>query len=405
MALHEFQYHQTAHRTLSILGVTGSIGTQALDVLRRHSDRFRLQWITTQYRIEELEQIIREFQPQGVVIADESAYQTFKQQTSFTGRIECGAEALCMAASDSANDIVLSSLVGFAGVLPTYHALQQGITIALANKETLVSAGEVMSALAKKKSVNILAVDSEHSAMLQCMIGESMSQVEKLMLTASGGPFRTTSKELLSAMTASDALKHPNWSMGNKITIDSATMMNKGFEVIEAHWLFDIAPENIEVVVHPQSIIHSMVQFVDGSVKAQMGLPDMKIPIQYALSYPERWHADFPRMNFATMHTLHNLTFEQPDTERFPCLSLAFSAMQAGGIVPAVLNAANEIAVAEFLQNRIRFTDIPILIEETINVAEQCSTPSLDDICQADATARTIARRFAEKISHTLLHV
>ncbi len=404
MALHELSSLQSATRTLSILGVTGSIGMQALDVFRQHRERLQLQWITTQYRIDELERVAQEFQPYGVVIADEESFHTFKKHTSFTGRMECGRDALCMAASDSANDIVLSSLVGFSGVLPTYHALKQGIAVALANKETLVSAGEVITDMAHRHKASILAVDSEHSAMLQCVVGESLSDIEKLILTASGGPFRTTPAELLDTMTASDALKHPNWSMGSKITIDSATLMNKGFEVIEAHWLFDVPPEKIEVVVHPQSIIHSMVQFVDGSVKAQMGLPDMKIPIQYALSYPHRWEADFPRMDFTSI-ALQTLTFEQPDRKRFPCLSLAFSALKAGGVVPAILNAANEIAVAEFLQNRLRFTDIPVLIEETINKVDQCSQPTLDDICHADETARGVARTLAQNLSHTLFHV
>ena len=399
MAMHILQQVVQTHRVLSILGVTGSIGSQTMAVLRNNRERFTLRWITTQYRIAELEQYVREFQPYGVVIADEVHYHAFKATTQFRGRIECGAEALCMAASDVENDLVVSSLVGFAGVLPTYHAVRNGITVALANKETLVSAGRIITAIARQNNAAILAVDSEHSAMLQCVVGESMGSIEKLILTASGGPFRTMPFDQLATVTAADALKHPNWSMGSKVTIDSSTLMNKGFEVIEAHWLFDIAPSAIEVVVHPQSIIHSMVQFVDGSVKAQMGLPDMKIPIQYALSYPERWYADFPRLDFTTMSVLSSLTFEQPDVQRFPCLSLAFSAMMADGIAPAVLNAANEIAVAEFLAGRLRFTSIPVVIEKTLLTIPQCYEPSLDDICRIDAEARAKAREIAQTLS------
>ncbi len=389
-------------KTVSILGSTGSIGVQTLDVLAAQSEKFRLAWLTTNTRIDLLEEQVRRFEPDGVAIADERAYQEFCRTTAFRGTILCGEEGVCEAAADPRNNVLMSSLVGFSGVLPTFAAIEQGITIALANKETLVSAGNVITDAAKRHNAKILAVDSEHSAMLQCMVGEEQREIEKLILTASGGPFRHLTAEQLEHVTSAQALKHPNWSMGNKITIDSATLMNKGFEVIEAYWLFGVDADNIDVVVHPQSIIHSMVQFVDGSVKAQMGLPDMKIPIAYALSFPNRMCLDetlVPRMNLSV---LRELTFAEPDTERFPCLRLAFDALRCGGTAPAVVNAANEIAVAAFLRNHLRFTDIPRCIEYALESVHHTSTPTLADIVATDKETRQRVTSFASSLVHRL---
>lgn len=391
-------------KTVSILGSTGSIGVQTLDVLAAQPERFRLAWLTTNTRTDLLEEQIHRFKPDGVVIADERAYQEFCRTTAFRGAILCGEEGVCEAAADTRNDVLMSSLVGFSGVLPTFAAIEQGITIALANKETLVSAGNVITDAAKCHNVKILAVDSEHSAMLQCMVGEEKREIEKLILTASGGPFRHLTADELEHVTSAQALKHPNWSMGNKITIDSATLMNKGFEVIEAYWLFGVSVEHIEVVVHPQSIIHSMVQFVDGSVKAQMGLPDMKIPIAYALSFPNRMCLDdalVPRMNLAA---LREITFAEPDTERFPCLRLAFDALRCGGTAPAVVNAANEIAVAAFLRDHIRFTDIPRCIEHALEALPHTSTPTLADIVATDKETREQVTSFVSSLVHRSLN-
>jgi 1-deoxy-D-xylulose-5-phosphate reductoisomerase len=376
-------------KTLSILGSTGSIGIQTLDVIAAHPDKFSLVWLTTNTRIDKLEEQTCRFRPYGVAIADEAAYKEFKRTTSFKGQILCGGEAVRAAASDTRAELLMSALVGFSGVLPTHDAITKGITIALANKETLVSAGSVIMQAAQQHGVKILAVDSEHSAILQCLVGEYASEIEKLILTASGGPFRHLSATDLQDVTCMQALNHPNWSMGAKITIDSATMMNKGFEVIEAYWLFGLSAEQIEVVVHPQSIIHSMVQFVDGSVKAQLGLPDMKIPIAYALSFPHRIKSDFPRMNLSALQTL---TFCEPDVKRFPCLRFAFDALRTGGTAPAVVNAANEIAVAAFLQEQIRFTDIPRLIERAVEYLPSRSNPTLQDIVDIDREARAFTR-------------
>ncbi len=383
-------------KTVSILGSTGSIGVQTLDVLASQPEIFRAGWLTTNARIDLLEQQVQRFQPFGVAIADENSYHEFKHSTSFKGKILCGVEGVCEAASDRRADVLMSSLVGFSGVLPTFAAIEQGITVALANKETLVSAGAVITNAAKAHNVRLLAVDSEHSAILQCMVGETPDEVEKLIITASGGPFRECSTEMLSTVTPAQALKHPNWAMGNKITIDSATLMNKGFEVVEAYWLFGIGLERIEVVVHPQSIIHSMVQFVDGSVKAQMGLPDMKIPIAYALNFPHRMSLDaslVPRLNLTE---LPQLTFCAPDVERFPCLRLAYEAIQQSGTAPAILNAANEIAVHAFLQGQLRFTDIPRLIEHCLQQLPHKAEPTLADIVAIDNEARMLAKTYSK---------
>jgi 1-deoxy-D-xylulose-5-phosphate reductoisomerase len=375
-------------KTLTILGSTGSIGTQTLEILHCLPERHSIGFLTTNRNTTLLEEQTKLFSPQGVVIGNEEAYKEFKRTTSFHGTILCGAEGLCEAAADVRNSLVMSALVGFSGVQPTLAALQQGIPVALANKETLVSAGTVITEHAHSSNTPIIAVDSEHSAILQCVVGENLDFVEKMILTASGGPFRTLSQDEFHAITPQKALRHPNWSMGNKITIDSATLMNKGFEVMEARWLFDIPAHKIDVVVHPQSIIHSMVQFCDGSVKAQLGLPSMKIPILYALSYPERFESDFPRMDITEIQTL---TFEKPDYERFPCLQLAFDALEQSGNAPAVLNAANEVAVAGFLSESLAFQDIPVTIEQTLQKIPFIPQPSLEDIVASDREARNIA--------------
>lgn len=386
-------------RTLSILGATGSIGVQTLDVVIARPEEFQLGWLTVNTRFDLLEEQLQRlkkhgFTPSGVALADEKAYQEFRRITSFQGTILCGDEGVCEAAADSATDILLSALVGFSGVLPNYAAIEQCTPIALANKETLVSAGAVIMPKAKEHGVEILPVDSEHSAILQCLVGEFHDEIEKLILTASGGPFREWTLEQLENVTPAQALKHPNWSMGNKITIDSATLMNKGFEVIEAYWLFGVGAEKIEVVVHPQSIIHSMVQFCDGSVKAQLGLPDMKIPIAYALSLPHRYPSNFKRMDICA---LQNLSFFPPDVMRFPCLRLAFDSLAQGGTAACIVNAANEIAVASFLQGNIGFLDIPRLIETCLEKITHIDTPTLDDIVQTDKKTRALAESLVKQ--------
>jgi 1-deoxy-D-xylulose-5-phosphate reductoisomerase len=380
-------------RTLTILGSTGSIGTQTLDIVRQFKDDFSINVLTANTRIKELEDQIREFNPKAVAISNEDAWKEFKNTTSFKGEILCGEEGVIAAASHPDNDIVMQALVGFSGVAPTLAAIEQGATIALANKETLVSAGSIVMKSAKDKQVPILAVDSEHSAILQCMAGEERSMIDKIILTASGGPFREFEKDAFSSITREQALKHPNWVMGQKITIDSATLMNKGFEVIEARWLFDLTPEQIEVVIHPQSIIHSLVQFGDASIKAQLGTPDMRVPIIYALFHPERRHADLPKLDLLTAG---NLSFFKPDTERFPCLQLAYDAMKTGGTAPAILNAANEIAVQYFLENKARFLQIPQIIEKVLGQMPIIDNPDIHQIDEADREARNLAKNFLQ---------
>jgi 1-deoxy-D-xylulose-5-phosphate reductoisomerase len=380
-------------RTLTILGSTGSIGTQTLDIVRQFKDDFSINVLTANTRIKELEDQIREFNPKAVAISNEDAWKEFKNTTSFKGEILCGEEGVIAAASHPDNDIVMQALVGFSGVAPTLAAIEQGATIALANKETLVSAGSIVMKSAKEKQVPILAVDSEHSAILQCMAGEERSMIDKIILTASGGPFREFEKDAFSSITREQALKHPNWVMGQKITIDSATLMNKGFEVIEARWLFDLSPEQIEVVIHPQSIIHSLVQFGDASIKAQLGTPDMRVPIIYALFHPERRHADLPKLDLLTAG---NLSFFKPDTERFPCLQLAYDAMKTGGTAPAILNAANEIAVQYFLENKASFLQIPQIIEKVLGQMPIIDNPDIHQIDEADHEARNLAKAFLQ---------
>ncbi|GIV54177.1 MAG: 1-deoxy-D-xylulose 5-phosphate reductoisomerase [Candidatus Kapaibacterium sp.] len=386
-------------KTLTILGSTGSIGQQALEVVEHYHRDVRLGFLTTNSNVELLCAQVERYQPYGVAIRSEEAYHRFRQLSSFRGPILCGSEGICQAAAWSSCDIVLSALVGFAGVAPTLAAIEAGKTIALANKETLVVAGKLITTTARQRNVPILAVDSEHSAIVQCLIGEQPEAIERIVLTASGGPFRKLPLDALDRVTPEQALQHPTWSMGAKITIDSATLMNKGFEVIEAHWLFGLQPDQIEVLIHPQSIVHSLVEFCDGSVKAQLGVPDMRLPIHYALTYPRRLPTQLPRIAWADLHVLE---FEQPDVARFPCLRIALEALRAGGTAPAVVNAANEVAVEAFLTKQITFTDIPRVIERTLDamlVDEQTSLPALIEL---DRQARLRARDVVSQLSRPL---
>jgi len=376
---------------LTILGSTGSIGTQTLDIVRRNPDRYRAAYLTTNSNIELLGAQVEEFMPDAVVVGDEcSASIARKLFGSRTDVLE-GPEALCQVAAAPSVDIVMSALVGFAGLAPTIAAIEQGKRVALANKETLVVAGELIDGLIRKHGAQLIPVDSEHSAIFQCLVGEPPDSIEEIVLTASGGPFRELPAERFASITPQQALNHPNWSMGPKITIDSATLMNKGLEVIEARWLFDVGPERLSVVVHPQSIIHSMVQFVDGSVKAQLGLPDMRLPIQYALAYPERIANDLERLH---LPKIAGLTFFEPDTEKFPCLRLAYEALDRTGTAPAVLNAANEVAVAAFLDGIIAFDDIPKSIERALGEASIQDNPTLANIIDADKRTRESVRSY-----------
>lgn len=371
------------------MGSTGSIGTQALDVIAANPDLYDVYALTANNNVELLEKQARRFMPEVVVIANESHYERLKSDLSdLPIKVYAGAEAICQVVTASPVDVVLASLVGFAGLKPTIEAIRAGKAIALANKETLVVAGELITALANEYKVPILPVDSEHSAIFQCLQGEQDSEVEKIILTASGGPFRTMSMEQLETVTKDQALKHPNWDMGAKVTIDSASMMNKGFEVIEAKWLFGVPYDRIEVVVHPQSIVHSMVQYHDGAVKAQLGAPDMHLPIQYAFSYPYRLKSDFPRISFSEISAL---TFERPDTRRFRNLELAYRALSEGGSMPCVLNAANEICVSAFLRDEVGFLRMSDIIEKTMDMVPCEKNPTLDDYMRIDLEARKVA--------------
>lgn len=371
---------------IAILGSTGSIGTQALEVLASYPDYFDLQVLTAGKNADLLIEQALKFQPNAVVITDEGQYQKVKDALWAQDiHIYAGQESLCQVVESSDVHTVLTALVGYAGLKPTIHAIEAKKNIALANKETLVVAGELITSLAKEKGVNIYPVDSEHSAIFQCLVGEFHNPIEKIYLTASGGPFRGFSTEQLKGVTLEQALKHPNWSMGAKITIDSASLMNKGLEVIEAKWLFGLNPDQIDVVVHPQSIVHSLVQFEDGSLKAQMGLPDMKLPIQFALTYPHRLKTDFPRFNFLDYP---NLTFEQPDRKVFRNLDLAYKAMEQKGTAACVLNAANEEAVAAFLDKRISFLEIAQINEAALNGNEAVLNPKLAHYVEADTRTR-----------------
>lgn len=374
-------------KKIAILGSTGSIGTQALDVISQHPDLFEARVLTAGRRADLLIDQARRFLPDAVVIADESQYHYVQEALAeLPVKVYAGEEALCQVVESNQIDMVLTALVGFAGLKPTLHAIDAHKAIALANKETLVVAGELVMQRALIKKAPILPVDSEHSAIFQCLAGEK-SAIEKIILTASGGPFRLMERERLAAVTPAEALKHPNWQMGAKITIDSATMMNKGFEMIEAKWLFGVSPTDIEIVVHPESIIHSAVQFADGAVKAQLGMPDMRVPIQYALSYPQRLTLNTPKLD---LFTLGHLTFEKPDMERFACLELAYEATQSGGNKPCVLNAANEVANLAFREGRLGFQQIAEVIAETMARTPFIAEPSLDTYLATDKEARAI---------------
>ena len=376
-------------RGIAILGSTGSIGTQALDVVRDQRDALHVEVLSAHRNAELLIAQAKEFKPNAVVIGDDAKWKEVNDALFDDGiKVYSGAEALEQVVEVDGIDMVLTAMVGAAGLKPTLRAIDAGKHIALANKETLVVAGEIVMNAARNKSVDIHPVDSEHSAIYQCIAGEFHNAIEKVILTASGGPFRGRTLDSLAGVTKADALKHPNWDMGAKITIDSASLMNKGLEVIEAKWLFDVTPDQIDVVVHPQSIVHSCVQFEDGSIKAQLGLPDMKLPIQYALTYPRRLKNDFPRFNFMDYPSL---TFEQPDIETFRNLGLAFEALRQGGNAPAVLNAANEIAVARFLRDDIEFLDLPRVVEHALAKVNHQAKPSLDDLIATDQEARAVA--------------
>ena len=374
-------------KQIAILGSTGSIGTQALQVIEEHPDLYEAYALTANNQVELLAEQARKFMPAAVVIANEAKYLQLKELLAdLPIQVYAGADALCEIVEAKPIDVVLASMVGYAGLRPTMNAIRAGKAIALANKETLVVAGELINALAQQYHTPILPVDSEHSAIFQCL--EPNNVLEKVILTASGGPFRTFTMEQLQHVTKEQALKHPNWDMGAKITIDSATMMNKGFEVIEAKWLFGVRPDQIEVVVHPQSVIHSMVQYEDGAVKAQLGMPDMRLPIQYAFSYPQRIKASFDRLDFSTMK---ELTFEQPDTNRFRCLALAYEALNRGGNMACIVNAANEVVVSAFLKDKISFLRMSEVIEQTMAKVPFIQIPTYEDYVATDAEARRMA--------------
>ena len=374
-------------KQIAILGSTGSIGTQALHVIEEHPDLYEAYALTANNQVELLAEQARKFMPAAVVIANEAKYLQLKEMLAdLPIQVYAGADALCEIVEAKPIDVVLASMVGYAGLRPTMNAIRAGKAIALANKETLVVAGELINALAQQYHTPILPVDSEHSAIFQCL--EPGNALEKVILTASGGPFRKFTMEQLQHVTKEQALKHPNWDMGAKITIDSATMMNKGFEVIEAKWLFGVRPDQIEVVVHPQSVIHSMVQYEDGAVKAQLGMPDMRLPIQYAFSYPQRIKASFDRLDFST---LKELTFEQPDTNRFRCLALAYEALNRGGNMACIVNAANEVVVSAFLKDRIPFLRMSEVIEQSMVKVPFIQTPTYEDYVATDAEARRVA--------------
>jgi 1-deoxy-D-xylulose-5-phosphate reductoisomerase len=379
-----------------ILGSTGSIGTQALEVIQNHPEKFEVFALTARRNSSLLINQALQFKPLYVVIDDNSEYKTVCDAlSSMPVKVLSGSSALSEIVCLPEVDIVLTAMVGFSGLLPTLAAVNCGKNIALANKETLVVAGALITSIAAKTGSGIYPVDSEHSAIFQCLAGENLSSVEKLILTASGGPFRGMTEQQLREVTSCEALKHPNWCMGNKVTIDSASMMNKGLEVIEARWLFNIEVDNIEVVIHPQSIIHSLVRFLDGSIKSQMGLPDMRLPIQYALSYPERINSDFLRFTFSNCR---ELTFEEPNLKLFRNLSIAYNAIRSGGNMPCIMNAANEIAVEAFLNDKIRFPDMPALIEDTMAKVSFIKNPDINDLQDTDKEARIIALEMSKRL-------
>lgn len=380
-------------KNLCILGSTGSIGTQTLDVVRAYPDRYSVYALCANTSVDKLVEQAIEFKPEVVCIADESKYETLSSRLSALDcKVWAGSDSIAEVVTMPSIDVVVASMVGYAGLRPTIEAIKAGKAIALANKETLVVAGEIICDLALKHHTPILPVDSEHSAIFQSLVGEDQSEIEKILLTASGGPFRNFTLDQMRTVTASEALKHPNWDMGAKITIDSASMMNKGFEVIEAKWLFGVPVEKIQVLVHPQSIVHSAVQFTDGAIKAQLGAPDMRLPIQYALSFPERLKSDFPR---ADLFALKDLMFEEPDLERFPNLGLAYEAMRLGGNIPCALNAANEIVNLAFREGRCGFLQMSDIIAYTMDQVHThhfIQTPSYENYVETDQIARTIAQ-------------
>lgn len=385
-------------KSIAILGSTGSIGTQALEVIASHPEKFEVEVLTAQNNASLLIEQAKKFKPNAVVIGNEDHYSLVKEAlVPLDIKVFAGENSLASVVQMDSIDLVLTALVGYAGLKPTIKAIEAGKNIALANKETLVVAGELVTQLARQKGVNIYPVDSEHSAIFQCIIGEFENPIEKIILTASGGPFRGKKREELLNVTKAQALKHPNWTMGAKVTIDSASLMNKGLEVIEAKWLFGLKTSQIEVIVHPQSIVHSLVQFQDSSIKAQLGLPDMRLPIQFALGYPERLKSEFPRFNFAAYPSL---TFEQPDTETFRNLALAFKAMERGGNMPCVLNAANEVAVEEFLKDKIGFLQMSEVVEQSLAKINYVVKPSLEDYVQTDQETRVRAKEIAKQFSN-----
>ncbi len=381
-------------KRIAILGSTGSIGTQTLEVIEQNSDKFEVEVLTANNNVDLLIRQAKKYQPNVVVIANSDKYKYVSEALEKEPiKIYAGSDAINQVVQMDTVDLVLTAMVGYSGLIPTYNAINAGKNIALANKETLVVAGEIITKIAHEKKVEILPVDSEHSAIFQCLVGEFMNPVEKLYLTCSGGPFRGMSENELKNVTVENALAHPNWEMGNKITIDSATLMNKGFEMIEAHWLFGLSSSKIEVIVHPESIIHSLVQFEDGSIKAQMGLPDMKLPIQYAIGFPYRLKNDFPRFNFLDYPTLN---FEPPNTKIFRNLALSFEALDYGGNKPCVLNAANEVVVDAFLGKKIGFLQMSEIIEKALQKVEFIEKPGLDDLIQTNAEAKRVTELLIE---------
>lgn len=379
-------------KRVAVLGSTGSIGTQTLDVISKHPDKFEVEVLTANNRIGKLVEQCKIYMPNTVVIGNKEKYEQLQDALAdLPIKVYAGSDAIAQVVEMGTVDVVLTAMVGFSGLKPTMNAIKAGKTIALANKETLVVAGDIITEMAAKNKVAILPVDSEHSAIFQCLVGEFQNPIEKIYLTASGGPFRGKKKDFLEKVSPEQALNHPNWEMGNKITIDSASMMNKGLEVIEARWLFGLEPDQIDVIVHPQSIVHSIVQFTDGSMKAQMGLPDMRLPIQYALTYPERFKADFPRFNFMDYPSLD---FEKPDLESFRNLAIAYEAMRRGGNVPCIINAANEVVVQSFLERKIGFVEMSDVIEKTMDKCTFIQKPSYEDYFSTDSEARRIAQSF-----------
>ncbi len=381
---------------IALLGSTGSIGTQALDIISKYPDKFQIEVLIAGNNIDLLIQQAHKYQPDSVVIANPDHYRQLKESLQNTNiKVYAGNEAVEQVVTSSTVDVVIASIVGYSGVRPTIAAIKAGKKIALANKETLVVAGEIIGRLVSESGSIIIPVDSEHSAIFQCLAGEAGNPIEKITLTASGGPFLNLSEDQLKHVKPCDALKHPNWNMGCKVTIDSASLMNKGLEVIEAKWLFDLTPEQISVIVHPQSIIHSLVHFADGSVKAQLGVPDMRVPILYALSYPDRLQSDLPRL---VLNECNALTFSDPDIKKFRNLSLAYEALKRGGNMPCILNAANEIAVRAFLDEKIGFTQMPDIVEYTMENSLYYPTPDLDLLEVTDSSARETALSFINKL-------